>query len=118
MRVFIVEAVAIVTAAIEPVFYLFIAHMAFAAFFNRRNRYIRAFLGQCFVMALRTFGGAMFGMGKVRVAQPMAGYGYRRDFPWNLLVIGHMRNFMALPATAVWLKQNLRIYTGIVIGTI
>ena len=65
MRAFIVEAVAIVTAAIDPVFYLFIAHMAFAAFLNCRNCHIRTLPGQGFVMALGTFCRAMFGMGEV-----------------------------------------------------
>ena len=118
MRAFIVEAVAIFTAAIDPVFYLFIANMAFAAFLNCRNRHIRAFFGQCLVMAFSAFCRTVFGMGKVRVAQPMAGYGYRRDFPWDLLVVGNSRNFMTFATTAVLLEQNLRIYIGIVIGTV
>ena len=64
MRVFIVEAMAIVTAAINPVFHLFITRMTFAAFFNCRDRYIRAFFRLCFVMAIGTFFRTMLGMGK------------------------------------------------------
>jgi len=58
------EVVAIIAAAIDPVFYGSIAYMAFTALLNGRDRHIRAFFGLRLVMAFGAFCRAMLGMVK------------------------------------------------------